>query len=294
MMICLYCYKQDAVSTRCFCCLVCDQPLHTLHTVKDLLLCGGSNGITTWKWQDLIVHAKDGEAQCVWLAEITAKTGSPSPEVNSICSLESVSSICAACGDGTIQMYDIDTGSEKGALVGHSDMVLSVKAKGDNQLVSGSEDGTVRLWDLRTNGKIGCIKPAEQKSLAQPAIGPWISSVALDEDGEWMACGGGPKASLWYLRSMSLAAPLPVPDSSTHQVLFHDDQVMCAGSDGHIHHWSLNGTAKSHIPSSIGTIYSVAVNSKSSKAKVLAAAGSSPDIDIFTNINYRAFSLTVE
>jgi hypothetical protein len=69
----------------------------------------------------------------VWLAEITAKTGSPSPEVNSICSLESVtpslfvghtfgclakvffqvSSICAACGDGTIQMYDIDTGSEK-------------------------------------------------------------------------------------------------------------------------------------------------------------------------------------
>ena len=40
------------------------------------------------------------------------------------------------------------------------------------------------------------------------------------------SCGGGPKASLWYLRSMSLAAPLAVAGSSTHQVLFHDDQVI--------------------------------------------------------------------
>lgn len=45
-------------------------------------------------------------------------------------------------------------------------------------------------------------------------------------------------------------------------------QVMSAGSGGCIHHWSLNGTSKSHIPSSVGTVYSVAINSKSVKANV--------------------------
>ncbi|XP_062509466.1 THO complex subunit 6 homolog [Corticium candelabrum] len=274
---------------------VCESSLYSLLTVKNFLLCGGSNGITAWKWSDVIGRAKEGQSECQWSAELVAKNGGPAPEVNSMFYFESSSDVCVGCGDGTIRIYDLDAGLEKGLLIGHKDMVLSVTGNGSmHQLISGSEDGTVRLWDLRTNSETGSVRPAEQTSLTQPSMGPWISCVATGEDGRWMACGGGPMASLWYLRSLSLAAPLEVIGSTTHHVQFYEDQVMSAGSGGCIHHWSLNGTSKSHIPSSVGTVYSVAINSKSVKANVLAAAGSSPNIDIYTNINYRAFSLTVE
>lgn len=42
----------------------------------------------------------------------------------------------------------------QGTLVGHTDMVLSVSTIGaTNQLVSGSEDGNVRLW-----GKLSVVQ----------------------------------------------------------------------------------------------------------------------------------------
>jgi WD40 repeat protein len=51
-----------------------------------------------------------------------------------------------------IQIRDLSTGEKTLALIGHSDQVNSLDFSMDGQyLLSGSEDGTIRVWDAKTN-----------------------------------------------------------------------------------------------------------------------------------------------
>ena len=53
--------------------------------------------------------------------------------------------------NGTVRLWDANTGRHLRTLTGHTDWVMSVSFSPDGQtLASGSEDGTVRLWDANT------------------------------------------------------------------------------------------------------------------------------------------------
>lgn len=52
----------------------------------------------------------------------------------------------------------------------------------DNQLVSGSEDGTVRLWDFRQSAATSIIKPYENPKLNRPELGKWVGAASLSDD----------------------------------------------------------------------------------------------------------------
>ena len=53
--------------------------------------------------------------------------------------------------DGTIRIWDLDTGKQLHALTGHGDSVRAVAVSADGQrAVSCGDDGTVRIWDLDT------------------------------------------------------------------------------------------------------------------------------------------------
>jgi WD40 repeat protein len=57
--------------------------------------------------------------------------------------------------DGTIRLWDSQTGQERRQFIGHSDQVLALVFSRDGRYVlSGSADGTARLWDAQTGQEL--------------------------------------------------------------------------------------------------------------------------------------------
>lgn len=49
-------------------------------------------------------------------------------------------------------------------------------------MVSASEDGNVKLWDLREKNAHSQIVPHKNDKLARPNLGKWIGTVTVNED----------------------------------------------------------------------------------------------------------------
>ena len=57
--------------------------------------------------------------------------------------------IASSSANGSITLWDVQTGSARHTLIGHSFDVMSVSFSADGMtLISGSSDGTVIIWDL--------------------------------------------------------------------------------------------------------------------------------------------------
>ncbi|KAG6624051.1 THO complex subunit 6 [Phytophthora cinnamomi] len=78
---------------------------------------------------------------------------------------------------------------------GHEDFLHAVRhLQHSQELVTGSEGGTLGIWDVRQEKKIEFLRPqpATQSSSASPALPSlWLGAVAHDESEMWLACGGG-------------------------------------------------------------------------------------------------------
>lgn len=89
------------------------------------------------------------------------------------------------------------------------DMVTTVATVPNSAhlLASGSEDGTVRLWDVRAGKSARILEPGVVLA-DHGGAGRWISAVAVDEAGSWLACGGG-IPGLWMLAQSTLRFLVP-------------------------------------------------------------------------------------
>ena len=123
--------------------------------------------------------------------------------------------------------------------------------------------------------------------LARPKIGKWVGAVDFTDD--WLLCGGGPKLSLWHMRSMELATVFDIPDNGIHVADIHEERIIVGGEMPYLYHLNYQATPLAKIPISSDTVYSVAFQEK--HQKILSIAGSSNLIDICTNFNYRESSL---
>lgn len=56
-----------------------------------------------------------------------------------------------------------------------------------SQLVSASEDGSVRLWDMRQKMHTNSVQPYLSEKLVRPELGKWIGAASLSED--WLVRG---------------------------------------------------------------------------------------------------------
>ena len=75
--------------------------------------------------------------------------------------------------DGTVKVWDLNSGQEQRTLSGHGGVVNALALTGDGRVVSGSDDGTVKVWDLNSG--------QEQRTLS--GHGRWGHGVGVD--GRW-------------------------------------------------------------------------------------------------------------
>ncbi|CAG5051224.1 unnamed protein product [Parnassius apollo] len=251
----------------------------SLASTENFLIVGTVNEISGWDWKS-IVHSKLSKPK--WVVKITSQSSFEQTDVNSLWYSEQENKIYAGCGDNKVYVYDLEDGKLVNKYDGHNDYIHSIHGRAQ-QLISAGEDGLVMLWDTRTGKSHIKLEPHANAKVARPDIGKWIGSATLGDD--WIVCGGGPRLSLWHLRSLDAVTVFDIPDHGIHVSFFHDDCVVAGGAAKYLYQLSYSGEVKVELPVSATTVYSAIL--RTNPNNLLAIAGSSPEIDICTSFNYR-------
>jgi WD40 repeat protein len=101
-----------------------------------------------------------------------------SDSVSSISFSENGKFLASGSGDKTVIVWDVDSGKEFRKLEGHSAWVTSVSFFGNQNIASGSQDYTTRIFNMETN-KVKILKKQNKK----------ISSVSFSTDGRYLVTG---------------------------------------------------------------------------------------------------------
>lgn len=260
-------------------------PVFCLLSTDCHLLSAGNGQISAWSWSELIKK----NVKQVWTKRPSYKSSLEIPEINAMVINHRDNTLVVGAGDNNVHILDLENGIFKAALQGHSDYVHCVAVRErEGEILSGGEDGAVRIWDNRTGQCVHCIEVHKYEGCARPQHGKWISCLSTDSD--WMLCGGGPSLSLWHLRSLSPTSVFPLIGCQ-RQAAFHQDMILAVGDGPSVSHCLLGGEVKAQIPCTPHSLNTLRLNANSSEHRVLTVGGSSDHIDVFTNLSYRAFSL---
>lgn len=90
-------------------------------------------------------------------------------------------------------------------------------------------------------------------------------------------------------RSLHVAAAFDLPDHGIHVSYFYDDRIIAGGTAKHLYQLNYSGEIIAEIPVSATTVYSAI--QQTLPQFVFTIAGSSPHIDLCTNLNYKDQSL---
>ena len=123
------------------------------------------------------------------------------------------------------------------AFYGHEDQVMALTFHPDGwTLASGSDDGTVRLWDLTDPGAEPAVLTGHEGN---------VSSVAFHPDGRTVASGSDDgTVRLWDLTDPGAeSAVLTGHEGNVSSVAFHPDghTLASGGADGTVRLWDLTG-----------------------------------------------------
>jgi guanine nucleotide-binding protein subunit beta-2-like 1 protein len=139
--------------------------------------------------------------------------------------------------DGTLRLWDLNTGATTRRFVGHTKDVLSVAFSADNrQIVSGSRDKTIKIWN--TLGECKYTITDDQHS-------EWISCVRFSPstvNPTIVSCGWDKLVKVWSLSNCKLRTNLVGHDGYLNTVTVSPDGSLCAsgGKDGIAMLWDLN------------------------------------------------------
>lgn len=121
-----------------------------------------------------------------------------------------------------------------------SDLVFSPEG---SSLVSGSWDGTIRLWDVSKGVNSPAVEGVSSRAVINAHEG-YVMSVSVSPDGKWIASGGVDKSvRLWRTSNQQpLGAPLMGHEDWVRDVLFQPagSLLASAGWDKTVRLWDIN------------------------------------------------------
>lgn len=158
----------------------------------------------------------------------------------------------------------------------------------ENQIISGSEEGSVKLWDQREKDAIFTIEPYKDPQIDRNGFGKWIGTVSLSKD--WFLSGGGPRLALFHLRSRQ---PLQIFDfpQALHVSDFVEENILAGGDHKNLYQYSFKGDVVSEVQISGSSVYSV-VWQNTPPNKIMTMCGTSNNIDVSTNFTYKDTTLS--
>jgi WD40 repeat protein len=269
-----------------------------------IIISGGQFSVKAWSWAD-ITNKIASKAQDKYI-KLVFELKNPVPtapnafsflaETNAVSFDHSRSVLYTACGDNKAYAWDIERQTVQRSFDGHSSYLHCLKlSKQKQQLFTGSEDGTVRIWDPNVKEQLAILDPVQGTALkaskeAAVSNSNWVSCLDLDSSSDWLVCGGGKYLSLWYLPMQHVTSYLPML-APVQDVFFYEDSIVSVGLEDSVYSWKLNGSLVSRAESSSKAIYTAKYNT-SGHNRVMVTAGASNDIDLYYSFSRRAFSLS--
>jgi guanine nucleotide-binding protein subunit beta-2-like 1 protein len=139
--------------------------------------------------------------------------------------------------DGTLRLWDLNTGTTTRRFIGHTKDVLSVAFSADNrQIVSGSRDKSINLWNT-----MGVCK----SSITDDGHKEWVSCVRFSPNLNTpliVSAGWDKIVKVWNLNHCKLRTNLIGHTGYVNTVTVSPDGSLCAsgGKDGTAMLWDLN------------------------------------------------------
>jgi guanine nucleotide-binding protein subunit beta-2-like 1 protein len=149
--------------------------------------------------------------------------------------------------DGTLRLWDLNTGATTRRFVGHRKDVLSVAFSADNrQIVSGSRDKSVNLWNTLGQVKYEITQEGHTDWVSCVRFSPNIASPIV------ISAGWDKVVKVWDLQTFKLKFNLRGHTGYVNCVAVAPDGSLCAsgGKDGTAILWDLN---EGHALSSLET-----------------------------------------
>ncbi|XP_071736508.1 THO complex subunit 6 [Rutidosis leptorrhynchoides] len=229
-----------------------------------LLSCGDDGRIRGWKWMDFMNADQDGLSQGgrlkpqIELANPQHKGPwgalSPIPETNAIAVDTEGGSIYSAAGDSCLYCWDVERSKVKQTFKGHDGYLHSVVARNSyKQIITGSEDGTARIWDCRNGKCINVVEPGTDKKSA------YVSCIALDATEKWLACGSGRNLSVWNLSASEKISGISTR-ACVQDICFDDNQILAVGAEPLLSRYDINGVMLSQIQCIPQSTFSVSLH----------------------------------
>merc|ERR1711869_9554 len=161
--------------------------------------------------------------------------------------------------DGTLRLWDLNTGLTTRRFVGHDKDVLSVAFSADNrQIVSGSRDKTIKLWNTLGECKY---------TITEDMHTDWVSCVAFSPSAKMplIISGGWDRlVKVWNLSNCKLRTNLAGHTGVVYTTAISPDGSLCAsgGKDGIAMLWDVNDGKHLYSLDASGTINALSFSPK--------------------------------
>ncbi|KAL1563340.1 THO complex subunit 6-like isoform X1 [Salvia divinorum] len=230
-----------------------------------LLSCGDDGRIRGWKWKEILEseESEQGAKMKPVLDLVNPQHKgpwgalSPIPENNAIAVNSQSGSIYAAAGDSCAYCWDMEKSQVKMVFKGHLNYLhCIVSCASSSQIITGSEDGTARIWDCKSGKCIQVIIPEKEGTRASF---PCVSCIALDSSESWMVCGKGQSLSLWNLPARECVS-VARTQASVQDALFDENHILAVGAEPLLTRLNMNGDIISQIQCAPTSAFSVSLH----------------------------------